>query len=358
LLIKKIFTPGPTQVHPEVLKAAISSFSYHRSSEFKEFHGELISKLKQIFLTKQNLHILTTSGTGAMETAVINFCMPGENVLFLNQGRFGERWGSICKTYGLNTDEITVDYGYAVDTDKLKETDISKYSAIFLTHSETSTATLTDIKSLAKYIRKNSNALVIVDAITSVCSIEFRMDEWEIDVAVSASQKGFMTQPGLAVIAYNSRACGKMLKNYMPRYYFDLRKEYESLKDNLTTWTPAVSLFYAIDKASDIILKQGLENRWSETHQMAEYFRTNCVNSGLELLSRSPADSLTAVIFPGNIQTGKLITELKEKYGIQVANGQSDLKDKIVRVSHMGDLNLADIKELTGIIIEEYRLLK
>lgn len=357
MLNKKIFTPGPVQLHPEVLKAAVSSFSYHRSSEFKEFHGKLISKLKQIFLTGSYLHILTASGTGAMEAAVLNFCRPGGNVLFLNQGRFGARWGNICRSFGLTADELPVNYGYAVDTELLKKTDLSKYSAVFLTHSETSTATLTDISSISSYIRQNSDSLVIADAITSVCAIEFRMDDWGIDVAVSASQKGFMTQPGIALIAYSKRAYEKMIRNPMPRYYFDLRKEDESFKDKLTTWTPAVGLFYAIDKACDIVLEHGLENRWKNTHAMAEYFRTSCINEGLQLLSHNPADSLTAVKLPDNIPSGKLISNLKQNYDIQVANGQAELKDKIFRVSHMGDITIEDIKELMKIIIDEYRQL-
>ncbi|HEY3250854.1 MAG TPA: aminotransferase class V-fold PLP-dependent enzyme, partial [Ignavibacteria bacterium] len=280
MLKKKIFTPGPTQVHPEVLKATVSHFTYHRSSEFKEFHGQLISKLKKVFLTDFNLNILTTSGTGSMEAAVVNFCKPGEKILYLNQGRFGSRWGAICKANGLKADEVVVSYGDAIDHEKLKSIDLYQYSAIFLTHSETSTATVTDIKTLAALIKKNSNALVIVDGISSIGAIEFRMDEWNIDVAVSASQKGLMTQPGISVIAYSDTAREKMLSNNMPRYFFDLRKELNAQKTFLTSWTPAIGIMYGVDKACDILLADGIESKWEKVHSVADYFRNESRNFG------------------------------------------------------------------------------
>jgi len=359
LIKKKIFTPGPTQVHPDVLKATISSDSYHRSAEFKEFYSGLNSKLKKIFLTNQYLNVLTTSGTGALEAAVLNFCKPGENVLFINQGRFGARWGAICRAYGLNAIELPITYGSAAVADDLKNVNLQGISSVLLTHTETSTATLTDIKQLTSYIKSNSDAIVIVDAVTSVGSIEFRMDDWALDVAVSATQKGLMTQPGAAIIAYSEKAMNKMQENPMPRYFFDLRKEMDSFKkDSLTTWTPAVGLFYGMDKACDIILNEGLENRWKRTGEMAEYFRKTSVKNGFGLFSSSPSDSLTALTLPDNIPSGKLIRTMKEKYGVQIANGQAEMKEKIARFSHMGDLELADFHELTALLLDELNQLR
>lgn len=355
MLTKKIFTPGPTQVHPDVLKATISHDTYHRSQDFKVFHMALIEKLKKLFLTKEYLNVLTTSGTGAMETAAINFCAPGEKVIFLHQGRFGARWGAICKAHGLNPSTFDITYGEAIQPSQYKDLDLNGVSAVFLTHTETSTATLTDIKSVSKYIHENSDALVIVDAVTSVGAIEFRMDDWGIDVAVSASQKGLMTQPGIAIIAYNERAKEKMMANPMPRFFFDLRKELKSVaEDNLTMWTPAVGLFYGVDKACDIILNGGLENRWKHTKENADYFRNAAIENGFGIFSKSPADSLTAITLPDGIPTGKLVKPLREKYGIQMANGQADLKDKIARISHMGDLDLNDFKELNELMKKEF----
>ena len=359
MLKKKIFTPGPTQVHPDVLKATISSDTYHRSPAFKAFHSELNAKLKHIFQTSQNLNILTTSGTGSLDTAVTNFCEPGSNVLFINQGRFGARWGAICKAYNINAVELPIEYGKVAEVSDLENVNLANVSAVLLTHTETSTASLTDIKKLTGYIKSKSDALVIVDAVTSVGAIEFRFDDWDLDVAVSASQKGLMTQPGLAIIAYSEKARKKMDTNSMPRFYFDLRKEYKSVKeDGVTMWTPAVGLFYGVDKACDIILEEGLENRWKRTHEIAEYFRNESIKNGFGLFSSSPSDALTAITLPGDIPTGKLIRAMKENYGVQMANGQADMKEKIARISHMGDLEMNDFVELNKLLLTEFKKLQ
>lgn len=359
MLKKKIFTPGPTQVHPDVLKATISYDTYHRSQDFREFYKSLAGKLKKIFYTNAYLNVLTTSGTGAMEAAVINFCSPREKVLFLHQGRFGARWGAICKAHGLNAVNFDIPYGSAIQPSQFKDLPLEGVKAVFLTHTETSTATLTDIKSVSKYLKNNSDALVIVDAVTSVGAIEFKMDEWGIDVAVSASQKGLMTQPGVSIIAYSERAKQKMESNAMPRFFFDLRKEQKSFEDDsLTMWTPAVGLFYGIDKACDILLSEGLENKWKRTNEIASYFRNSAAAFGFGIFSSSPSDSLTALTLPADIPSGKLVKLLRENYGIQTANGQAELKDKIIRISHMGDLDMTDFAEFTQILEKELHNLK
>jgi aspartate aminotransferase-like enzyme len=358
LLTKRVFTPGPTQVPPEVLKAAISFETYHRSKDFRDFHLKLVEKLKKIFITNQNLNILTTSGTGAMEAAVVNFCNVGDKTLYINQGRFGQRWGSICNAYGIQSDPADTPYGTSIKVEQLKQVDFSGIDAVFFTHTETSTATVTDLKCAVEYVKNNSKAFIFADAITSVGAIEFKMDDWGIDVAVSASQKGLMTPPGLAVIAYSERAKEKMMSNPQSRFFFDLRKEIKSQADGLTTWTPAIGLFYGLDKASDIILNEGLESKWKRVAEIANYFRTQAQKMGFGLYSSSPSDSLTAVTFPDNIPTGKLISLLREKYKIQTANGQDELKDKIMRISHMGDFVKDDFVELCEIIKKEFAQLR
>jgi aspartate aminotransferase-like enzyme len=289
-----------------------------------------------------------------MEAAVVNFCSSKDKTLYINQGRFGQRWGSICKAYGIETGGVDTPYGTAITVEQLKQTDFSKTSAVFFTHTETSTATVTDLQKAVDYVKANSNALIFVDAVTSVGAIEFRMDDWGIDVAVSASQKGLMTPPGLAVVAYSEKAKEKMMSCDTSRFFFDLRKELKSQSEGLTMWTPAIGLFYGLDKACDIILSHGLETKWKQVHEIAEYFRTEAVKMGFGIFSKSPSDSLTAVTFPNGIPTGKLVSGLREKYGIQSANGQDELKDKIMRISHMGDFVLDDFAELNKIIKEEF----
>ncbi len=353
MLSKTVFTPGPTQVPYAVLKAITSYTTYHRSDEFKKFHKSLIEKLKKIFYTEQNLNILTCSGTGAMEAAVTNFCNPDDKVLYVNQGRFGYRWGSICKAHGLNAKEVLVNEGYSLSIKQAKLLNLNDVAAIFLTHTETSTATLTDIKKISEYIKENSKSLVIVDSVTSVGAIEFKMDEWGIDVAVSASQKGLLTPPGISVIAYSGRAKEKMMNGGIKRFYFDLRKELAEQKTFLTMWTPAIGLFYGLNAACDILLKDGLKDVWKRVHSMAEYFRNEMVKKGCELFSKSPSDALTAILMPDSIPASKLVNMLQQKYGVHIAGGQAELTEKIVRVSHMGDLTLDDTIELTEIIKNE-----
>jgi aspartate aminotransferase-like enzyme len=355
LLTKTIFTPGPTQVHPLVLKSITGHTAYHRSEEFKDFHKSLIPKLRKIFLTEHYINILTASGTGAMEAAVTNFCSPADKAIYINQGRFGGRWGGICKAYGIPSEEIHVNEGESVSIETINSYNFNEVNAVFLTHTETSTATVTDIMKIAELIRqKNPDTLIIVDSVTSVGAIEFRMDEWGIDVAVSASQKGLMTPPGLSIIAYSERAKEKMMTGGLSRFYFDLRKELTAQETFLTSWTPAIGLLYGIDTACDIILQEGLEHVWQRVSSMADYFRSQSVKNGFGLFSKSPSNALTAILMPEGISSGKLVKKLKQSYGIQIANGQGDLNGKIFRVSHMGDLNLEDTIELAAIIKKEF----
>lgn len=338
-----------------VWSSIISQKTYHRSDEFRQMYKGLQEKLRKLFLTEYEIVVLTCSGTGAMETSVVNFCNKKDKVLYVNQGKFGNRWGEICRTYGIHTDEVYIIPGYAPKIKDIEACDLEKYNAVFLTHSETSTATLTDIKTLSNYIHEKTNALVIVDSITSVCTIEFRMDEWGVDVAVSASQKGFMCPPGLSIVAFNEKAREKMYNTDISRYYFDLKKELESGKTNVTSWTPSIGLFYGLDTASEMILKDGLVNRWNKTSQCASYFRDESVKLGFGIFSHNPADSLTALTLPNNLKSDFFIRSLYEQYGVFIANGQGKLRNKIIRVSHMGNLELVDFKVLIELFQKQLR---
>lgn len=357
-LTKKIFTPGPTEVPQSVYDEIIKHKIYHRSSEFKKLYSELAEKLKTIFFTKENLFVLTTSGTGTMEAAVLNFCKPDDKVLYINQGRFGKRWGDMCIAHNLETFELSVEAGSAATIDELKEIDLDRFNLILLTHSETSTATVTDVKKLTKYIKENSNALVVVDGITSIGALEFKMDDWHVDIAVSASQKAFMTPPGLGIIAFNEQAKEKMYDNNMPRYYFDLRKEIKSFDETgYPAWTPAIGLFAGLNKACDIILEEGIGDCWDRVSNIADYYRKRTQEMGFNLFSLTPSDSLTALTLPNDLSSDLMVKVLKQKYGITVANGQAELKGKIFRVSHMGNFIKQDFELFCDIIEKEIKLI-
>jgi aspartate aminotransferase-like enzyme len=345
-LAKKLFTPGPTEVPRSVLNSIIDFKTHHRSIEFKSLYSSLSDKLKKIFFTNGNVNVLTSSGTGAMECAVTNFCNSSDKVLFVNMGRFSKRWGEICSVYGIKADEMYIEPGSAPAVSDFRRLNMEKYNVILLTHSETSTATISDVKTITKHLKNNSKALVIVDAITSAGAIEFKMDEWGVDAAVSASQKGLMCLPGLSVIAYNDAAERKIHDQNLKRYYFNLHREFTASQENLTAWTPAIGLFYGLNSSISLLLDKGLENVWSRVSKMSEFFRNEAVKIGFKLFSKAPVDSLTALVMPDNIPSYRLIDILREKYGIYIANGQGELKDKIIRVSHMGNLNMNDFEEL------------
>lgn len=353
-MVIKIFTPGPTEVPQPVLDSIVRHKIHHKSEEFKLLYKRLVDKLKKIFMTEQNLVVLTGSGTAAMEASVLNFCSSKSRVLSIDQGRFGKRWGSICKAFGISADEVPVERGDAVNQELLESYDLAGYDVFFLTHCETSTATLTDVRLITDLIRKQSDALVIVDAITSVGAIEFSMDAWGIDCAVAASQKGLMCPPGLSVVAFSERARQKMLENGLGRYYFDLRKEISAFEEeNFTSWTPSVGLFFGLDTAADLILDEGLKNAWSRVKSTAQYFRKQSVKKGFDVFSKCPSDSLTALTMPEGTTSEVLIKRMKSKHGLLIANGQDELRNKIIRISHMGALTLEDFVILSDLLQKE-----
>jgi len=252
--------------------------------------------------------------------------------------------------YGLNTHEIKIPWGEAVQPEQIKNAlkEFPNAKAVLLTHNETSTGTSINLKELAATIRNNSNALVCVDGISSIGALEMRMDEWGIDCALSGSQKGFMVPPGLAFIAMSERAWKFVESATLPRFYFDLRKCVKAYKDNETPWTPAVTIFIGLDKALQMMKAEGMENVWKRHTRMANATRSGCKAIGLELFSKSPSNSMTAAWIPEEVRNDearnkKFNSTLKKTFGITVAGGQDELKGKIFRISHLGYYDEFDI---------------
>lgn len=357
-LNKRLYTPGPAEVPFPVLKEIIQHRTYHRSDEFKSLYKKLISQLKDILQTSYHISVLTSSGTGAMEAAIVNFCNKIDKIVYLNQGIFGRRWGSICKSFSLDPREVKIRTGNVVRSIDDIDFDILGVSVFLLTHVETSTGSVTDLKTLIQDIKTETDALIIVDAVSSVASIEFYMDKWGIDVAITASQKSLMNPPGLSIIAYNERAKNKMYNNGGGRFYFDLRKEFESFtKFSLTAWTPSIGLWYGLDKACSMILDETLENRWSRTRDTANFFREEAVRIGFKLFSQCPSDSVTALSVPDGVSSTELIKRLNQNHDMVISDGQDDLKGKIIRVSHMGNYKLEDFKLLIDALDIELKAL-
>ncbi len=247
----RLFTPGPTPVPENVMLKMAEPMIHHRSPEFNEIFTRVNENLKYLFQTKQPVLTLTCSGTGGVEATFVSLFSPGDTIISVNGGKFGERWVEMPKIFGLNAVEIKVPWGKAPTSGQILQALQSHPSAkaVYLTHSETSTGTATDVKSLAKIIRENSKALVCVDGITAIGAHEFRFDDWGIDVCVTGSQKGLMIPPGLAFVALSSRAIDMMKTSALPKFYFDLRKALKAYEKNDTPWTPAASLIIGVDAA-------------------------------------------------------------------------------------------------------------
>ncbi len=335
---KRLFTPGPTPVPETVMLKMAEPIIHHRNPEFGEILTRVHQNLQYLFQTIQPVVVLTCSGTGGVESTFVSLFSPGDTIITANGGKFGERWVKMPKAYGVNVVELKIEWGKGVTPDEilaaLKAHPDAK--AVYVVHSETSTGTATDVKSIAKVIRENSNALVCVDGITAVGAHEMKFDEWGIDVCVTGSQKGLMIPPGLAFVALSKRAIDKMESSTLPKFYFDLRKAVKSWQGNDTPWTPAVSLIIGVDAALQMLRAEGIENIWTRHERLANGIRAGVTALGLKLFSDSPSFAVTPVWLPAGVEWKQFNKILKSKYGITIAGGQDDYAGKIFRLSHLG----------------------
>lgn len=335
---KRLFTPGPTPVPENIMLRMAQPIIHHRNPEFKEIFAELNENLKYLFQTNQDVFTLTSSGTGAMEASVANVIGENEKAIFVNGGKFGERWGHLIKTFGGIPIEIKKEWGNPPTIDEVLELIKANpdVKAIYLTHSETSSGTVTDVKEIAKAVHQISDALVIVDGITSIGAIELRMDDWDIDIVITGSQKGLMIPPGLAFIAVSERAWKKIEQTENRTFYLSLKKAKKALETGDTPWTPAITLVIGANEALKMIKQEGLENIWKRHSKLAEGIRIGVKAIGLKLLSKNPSNAITAVLMPDGIEFKKFNDALKYEFGITVAGGQENYKGKLFRISHLG----------------------
>jgi len=336
---KYLFSPGPTMLPPEVLLKMAEPVMHHREPEFEKIFGEIREGLKYLFQTKNEVLIFTSSGTGAMEGAVSNILSKGDKALVVRGGKFGERWGEICKAYGIEFIPIDVEWGKAVAPKKIEEALKSNPSirAVYTQASETSTGVRHPIREMAEIVRKYEETAIIVDAITGIGVFDIPMDQWGIDVVVSGSQKALMLPPGLSFVALSDKAWKFVERSNLPKFYFDFKKELKSAQKNQNSFTPAISLFVGLRESLKLIQEEGLEGVFSRHEKLAEATRAAVKALGLELYAPdSPSNALTAVRLPEGISGGKLKSLFFEKFGITVAGGQDQAKGKIIRIAHLG----------------------
>ncbi|MEO0079299.1 MAG: alanine--glyoxylate aminotransferase family protein [candidate division WOR-3 bacterium] len=339
----KLWTPGPVDVPDSILRALSSKLVYHREEAFAQIYRSVQSGLAKLLLTKGRVFVLTASGTGGMEAAVANLVSPNDKVVVAVAGKFGERWRELCIRFGGFVDELTRPYGDSIPPEELERKLRSNDSArcVFTTLTETSTGALNNIRAFGDVCHR-LNRLLIVDAVAGFVADELRMDAWNVDVVVAGSQKGLALPPGLAFIALNERAWEQVERCKGVRYYFDLRQFQKFAENGQTPWTPAISLFYALDMALKALNRKGIVRYWKERAAVAEFVRNRITEMGLELFPRYPSNALTVVKMPQDVDGTKVVDICKRRHGILFANGQAEMKGKIVRIGHMGPVTRSE----------------
>jgi aspartate aminotransferase-like enzyme len=340
-----LFTPGPTPVPPEVLAALAQPVVHHRGPDFRAVYGRCLERLRAVFRTSSDVLLFTASGTGAMESAVANLCSPGQRVVVVAAGHFGERWADLASRYGCDVVPLRYEWGETPSADDLaaKLAEAGGATAVFLTQSETSTGVVADVQALAA-AAKPSGAHVVVDAISSLGAIPLEVDAWSIDVACSGSQKALMTPPGLAMTSVSDAVwVGGAASS--PRFYFDWERTRKAQAKFDAAFTPAVSLIAALDVALGLILEQGLEAVFERHVRLGRACREGVKAMGLELFSPDDDRSavVTAIRAPDGVDSGELVLALREQYGVTLAGGQGPLKGKIFRIGHIGYYDVFDI---------------
>ena len=343
---KYLMTPGPTPVPQDIREEMAKPIIHHRTKEYQEIFKQATEGLKKIFKTAGDVFTFTSSGTGAMEASVVNLCSPGDKIIVIRGGKFGERFGEIGKAYGLNVVAIDVEWGTApkieVVADTVKKNPDAK--ALYATLCETSTATESDIKAIGQLL-KGTNILLVVDVISGLGADDFENDAWGVDVAVCGSQKGLMLPPGLAFCTVSERAMKAAEASKLPKFYFSFKKYKKAYLDTDTPFTSAITLVIGLKKAVETINARGVDNVIADHKRLARAAREAAKALGLEIYSKSPSQSVTGINAPAGISADDIIKICKTEYGVTFAGGQEHLKGKIFRIAHMGGIDEEHMSE-------------
>jgi aspartate aminotransferase-like enzyme len=360
----RLFTPGPTPLLPAAQTAMASFTAHHRTADFRALLQRVLADMKDFIGTKNDVLVLACSGTGVMEASVSNLTSPGDKVLVLTAGKFGERWTGLAKAFGCNVDVLSAPYGTTFSLDDVRAKLTPDLRAVFLQATESSTGSRHDVRGIAQLVRANSTSsrnnndndtLLVVDAITGLGTTHLDVDGWGVDLIIGGSQKALMMPPGLAYCAVSDRAWKRMDATTSPRYYFDLRKERKSAAKGESSYTPATSLFAALGAALDFIremgdgdLAKGREALIDNAELCAEMTRAGAQSLGLKLYASPPAAALTAICSPNGIDSGKIVKEFRESFDAVVANGQGEMKGQLFRIAHIGYYDYLDTIGILG----------
>jgi aspartate aminotransferase-like enzyme len=351
----RLFTPGPTPLLPAAQTAMASFTAHHRTADFRALFQRVLADMKEFIGTKNHVLVLACSGTGVMEASVSNLTSPGDKVLVLTAGKFGERWTGLAKAFGCNVEVLSKPYGETFSLDEIQSKLTPEVRAVFVQATESSTGARHDVRGIAKMVREQDDALLVVDGITGLGTTHLDVDGWGVDVIIGGSQKALMMPPGLAYCAVSERAWKRMETTTSPRYYFDLRKERKSAAKGESAYTPATSLFAALGAALEFIremgngdLAKGREELVDNAELCAEMTRAGAQALGLKLYAASPAAALTAICSPDGIDSGKIVKEFRESFDAVVANGQGEMKGLLFRIAHIGYYDYLDTIGILG----------
>jgi aspartate aminotransferase-like enzyme len=338
--------PGPTPCPEEVLKAMGRQMINHRGPEFAQILDDVTSKLKQLFQTKNDVFLLTGSGTGGLEAAVVNTLSPEDKVLAISIGVFGDRFANIARTFGASVTPLSFEWGTAADADEIRKalSQDASIKAVLVTHNETSTGVTNDLAQISKVV-KEFDKLLLVDAISSLSSIELPVDDWGLDVVITGSQKGWMVPPGLAMVAISQKAWQANTQAKMPRFYWDFGKAKSYFEKKQTPWTPAISVVFALSVALDMMLKEGLDNIFTRHARIARAAREGVKALGLALFAQESyaSNTVTSISASDGLDAKKLLKILREEHQVVLSGGQQKLEGKIFRIGHLGWVTETDI---------------
>lgn len=343
-----LMIPGPTPVPEAVLLAMAKHPIGHRSGDFSQVIAEITENLKWLHQTQNDVLTLTVSGTGAMEAGIINFLSPGERVLVGVNGKFGDRWAKVSTAFGLQVETITAEWGQPLDTElfrtKLEADTAKEIKAVIITHSETSTAVLNDLETINKYVKAHGEALIMVDAVTSLGAFNIPVDKWALDVVVSGSQKGYMIPPGLGFVSVSAKAWEAYKIARIPRFYLDLGQYKKATDKNSSPFTPPVNLMYGLQVALRMMREEGLEDIFARHQRLTTATRAAIKALGLKLFAPdSAASTAVSAVDPTPVDTEAIRSSMRKRFDIALAGGQDHLKGKIFRIGHLGFVCQRDI---------------
>lgn len=339
-----LMTPGPVPVPVEVLKILAQPMEHHRTPEFAAVLDRVLKRLKAVFGTQERAFILTSTGSGGLECALVNVLSPGDEVLAIVSGKFGERWAEMAQTYGAVVQRIDVEWGHAVEASQVKAA-LAKnpnIKIVLCQACETSTGVLHPIKEIAA-ITKQTEALLLVDGITALGAMPMPMDEWGIDCVVGGSQKAFMLPTGLSLVSFSKRAWERIEKAKCPRFYFDIRAEREANERGETLFSTPVPLVKALDFILEKVEREGLASIMARIEKVAAATRGAASELGLTNFAKSPSPTLTAILLPTDIDGQKVRSEMEKKHRVTVMGGQDQLKGRVIRIGHMGAIKNEDV---------------